>query len=246
MNYSITPGEALPASPFTGPSQAHTPASTRPISNRSIGKGDLVELGSGLFFAKHIGRCLNFHTTIRWDFSEGFDPEPRAWLAHQGKLFEAMGRWKQRRGIPEAHIWMREIGPNNGHHTHLLVHLPADQVRDFIRFMMEAGRFREVVPGLLPVFVTGGRNASTTGAVSIAQQRGLLFYLAKSLSPTAKSEGRNVAQALGIRTKANVSDVCGKPCGTHRSIGRKARQDADWNDFTSLSALRAALEGIHV
>jgi hypothetical protein len=238
------PSSALPFTPsLISPLEGKR---IRPASRRSIGKSDILELASAQAFAKGTGRCLNFHATFRMDFSEGFDPDPREWLANQGMLFDKMRSWKERNSIPHAHLWMREIGVNNGHHVHMLVHLPPDQVGSFTEFMMKAGRFREVYPGLLPVFVTGGRNAVTTGAVSPAQQRGLLFYLTKSLPEDKKGDGVNIADTLGIRTKANSSPVLGKLCGTHRSIGKTARQEADWDDFTSLSALRAALEAGNV
>jgi hypothetical protein len=201
-------------------------------------------MANGMLFARdHLAAPLNRHLTIWWQHSEGFAPDPRAWMAHQGRLLKRMDAWQLHRGIPIPKLWVREIGDVKGPHTHVLFSMPAEHVDAFLDFIVEAGKFTNCPAGSdnRPVVITGGWPQDRDGAVTLAQQAGLIRYLSKGMSPAQKIGGKVVADALGIVPKANSAPLEGKPYSLHRSISSKARADAGWIDTVCLDDLRAAL-----
>ena len=218
-------------------------AERAPSSRLHLPAHAVPDMANGMLFARdRLSAPLNRHMTIWWRHSEGFSPEPRTWIAHQGRLLKRMDAWQQHRGIPTAKIAVREIGNIKLWHTHVLFSMPAEHVDAFLGFIVECGKFSHCDdPANRPVVITGGWPEDRDGAVSPAQQAGLIRYLAKGMSPKQKIGGKVVADALDIKPKANSAPLEGKPYSLHRSISRKARADAGWIDTVDLASLRAAL-----
>ena len=225
------------------PAQPLLRAARAPSQRQHLGFHDIREMTNAMLMARQLGKPLNRHVTVWWQHSKGFDPSPRAWIAHQGRYIKALLAWLQHRGSSSPSITVREWGDVKLAHSHILLHVPAHLAEAFSEFAVQAGNFDGCPDGIdnRPVVVSGGWPWEESGAETPAQQAGLIRYIAKDIALKARIGGVLVADALGIVPQHNTKLIEGKRVSIHRGIGRAARQEAGWRELTTIADLRAAL-----
>lgn len=162
-------------------------------------------------------------------------------MARQGEVFGSMQSWLTNRGLPVAFVWVRERGSVYGEHTHLALHLPPELREDLYRHLLRAGRFQpEDDRGHTAIKITP---ETRPGMSRPAEWAGLMRYFAKTLSPLARFGGELVMPALGIDGRGRrPCAIGGKRSGVSRSIDRKAREAAGWQERVTLPELYAVLD----
>jgi hypothetical protein len=176
------------------------------------------------------------------DQSEDFEPDPRGYLALQGRILHRVGGWLRSRGLPGHFLWVREIGPRYGQqHTHLLLPLPPELGEDLAALIRRVGRLQDTSNNPA-VYVQLNRRQGNTGIITLASRAGIMRDFLKTMSPKAKLQGIPIMPALALdNRKQKPCTVYGKRSGTSASLGRAARAAAGWRELVTLAELRAAL-----
>jgi len=206
-----------------------------------LGIDDARQLINAAMFANWQKMSFTACMTIRWDTSIiPFDPSPRAWLSHQGRLFERMTRWLERNDLKVSYAWTREIGRNRIPHTHVLICLPFAQRPALRAFMLKSGGFRDGMTPRDPIVF----DQSDYGQHSPAMKSGALKYLLKGMDlgetfrDPITGKTVNVMDALRVDNRGEERmPLAGKRIGVSRTIDRLARLEAGWREMTTLKDL---------
>jgi hypothetical protein len=199
-----------------------------------LSRKSLVELRNGWLFANHIGYPLNTMLTINWRSAEGF--VAKAWEANkkvEERVFHSFQTFCGERDLPLAYVWAMEnleVG-GWGPHTHMLVHLPANQHSDLMKSLqhrlMGAGGFSE-------------ENAVHIEESHAANRIGGLRYISKGAFPFEIVTYLGQQIYLGdlpsfqhpLEPQGRVPRK--KRAATSHQLGKKARQLAGWKDVDVL------------
>jgi hypothetical protein len=192
------------------------------------------------WFATELGRHLTALLTVSWRYAPGFDSADRgSWSDFQDDFQTKMERWLERRGVPVAFVWVREMHEKkkggSWPHTHYLVHIPLgcwEELSEPLRlFLHNAGGFTHRDG------VDIEQTYDAPGARIPALRKGQLLYLGKGLAPAD-------AEPLGIKAEPHAPLPC-KRVGWSETIGETARKGAGHRpvaDTADTAALRAYLE----
>jgi hypothetical protein len=191
---------------------------------------DVSNLINATPFARHQGEPLNQYIVIPWKNASEFSGETRDWLVRQSQLLISCAAWMRYRRIQIRYVWSREINTSRDPQTNLFVHVPPTYREEFRAFLDKIAGFS---------CIWDKDRADTP-----AQQAAVLRRMCGTISPTEHIGGVGLADGLGIKPLLKSLPVFGKRCGCHRSVDRKARREAAWNELTALPALHAALEGV--
>ncbi len=176
------------------------------------------------------------HVTIRWEEAGSF--AANRWSGEQTRVFKALGRWLQSKGVPVAFLWVREVGRHKGCHTHLMVHLPHRLWGEAKALLCRVGGFDPAGEGVL---ITGG----DYGMKVPPMRAGVLRYLCKGMDHRDFCyDGRdtmNIMDLLGIEHRGTPLPVPIKRVGCSKTISAKARSRARWTELRSMPELHAAL-----
>jgi hypothetical protein len=178
--------------------------------------------------------------------SADFDPDPRAYLALQGRILKAVKRWLKQRHLPEQFLWVRE-NASYGAHTHILIRLPPEHRTAIEQRIRQAGRLHDTSNNRA-VVIKPERDKATgkpdeRGMHTRAMRCGVLLDLLKTMSPRAQRDGIPLMPALGVRHRAPCV-IHGKRSGTSQTINAAARAAASWTELTAPAELRAVLGGV--
>jgi hypothetical protein len=215
---------------------SHAKTVKRSVSDRDhyASRNSLVELRNGWLFANHIGYPLNTMVTIVWRSAEGF--VAKAWADNkkvEDDVFHSLQTFLGERNLPLAYIYAMEnleVG-GWGPHTHMLLHLPADQLKALMKKLqhrlMKAGGF-------------GEENAVHIQASDPANQEGGLRYICKGASPFDIVTYRGKPTYLGdlpsfqhpLEPQGRVPRR--KRAGTSHLLGKKARRLVGWKEVDDL------------
>jgi hypothetical protein len=77
-------------------------------------------------FAEAIGLPLSVSVDIAWIFFGGTADDRTRF----SRLQQRLSKWARRKCFPLTMIWTREIGKNGSPHTHVLLHVPPQLIRD--------------------------------------------------------------------------------------------------------------------
>lgn len=161
------------------------------------------------------GMPLNRFWTVNYEWAGIDDGDGAAFI---GKLLAQCGRFARNQGGCFAAVWVREIGPKNGAHVHIALHLPlgwklsGHHPRKWIK--RAGGQYSTKVSDMRPI---GGRldRASTNPAHYWANAEAMANYMVKGSSET-------VAVELGLRLRKHGGLVVGKRWGRTQNIGSMA------------------------
>lgn len=170
--------------------------------------------------AQLIGLPFNRHLTIlleKGGISE--DDEVEAIGRLLKLIADAVRFW----GGAIAYAWVREVGPDNGRHVHILWHIPPGLARRVDRRMR---RWRTLCG-----FIWGGAIFRTEliGRSLRHAARGVLWgtsyadELAVKVAYVCKGASRGTLAKVGLPKHKPGGAVVGKRSGTSQNIGRKAR-----------------------
>ena len=205
-----------------------------PEPHHYLGRESLLKLRNGWLFANHIGYPLNTMVTINWRSANGF--VPKAW-AHNKKVedrvFHSFQTFLGERDLPLAYVWAMEnlaVG-GWGPHTHMLIHLPADQQKTLMKKLqhrlMRAGGFRE-------------ENAVDIRESHAENREGGLTYICKAAFPLEVVSYRGEQIHLGdlpnlqhpLAPQGRVPRW--KRASTSHLLGKIARRSAGWTEVDNL------------
>lgn len=200
---------------------------------------DLRQLVNAVRFARWLGKPISAAVTIKWDAIPDFDASPRAWVQRQGRLFDRMGKWLHRRGLPVHYCWVREVSRKNRiPHTHLLLHLPRKYRDAFRSFLVETGGFIDRPIPRSPVEISRGNG------MTLYQQAGALKYLLKSADPAGTFRDPATNQTVNLMNALKVDDrnracvpICGQRSRVSRALDHQARAEAGWKEIRTLARM---------
>jgi len=163
-------------------------------------------------FADQIGCTLTGWLTITWGLT---DTEGRI-QQRQVNFSELYAKWaKYNRFIP-AYVWSIENGPNNGLHSHILIHVPSKLRLTFMKMIkswlgQRAGISCDEKPAKFKK-QHYGEGLKRWNAV-----KGTVRYMLKAI-------GGHWGKLLKIRPDPEgAGEVTGKRIGTSRNLGEAAR-----------------------
>jgi hypothetical protein len=190
---------------------------------------------NGVAFAASVGTPVTVSLTLHWDLFQHYDTDDP--IRSQGKLVNRCTNWLADRGIPIRYVWVRENGVYKRQHLHWLLHLPVRHWRDFRAFLTQAGGcYRSPGRTDAPFKMSGGKWGMWKPTMWAGETR----YILKSLCPTARSDGRLIMDALGIRHKRSLP-LQGMRAGVSRSLNKTTRSRAGWRELDTLDQLHAVL-----
>lgn len=226
------PGTIIRTGPYAGlPRRQPTDRTT------AIALPQARNLINAASFARRQGWPLNTSITITWPKTPLFTGAN--WAALQGRVFDFLGRYLKRRGIPVAFVWTRERARGMGPHTHCLLHLGPNPTA--ITFRLKAYLDRKFSFATRGVWI----DAADTGLGS-GMQAGALRYALKGVDHAAFRyvglERENIAGALGLRDRGPQGIIKIKRAGCSRTIDAATRRRAGWREWRSLDDLRSALD----
>lgn len=226
------PGAIIRTGPYAGlPRRQPTDRTT------AIALAQARNLINALRFARRQGWPLNAFLTITWRetllFTGGNWPEL------QSQVFDCLGRYLQRRGIPVAFVWTRERARGMGAHTHGLLHLGANPNAIKLGLKTYLDKKFSFTP-------RGVRIYAAKWGLGSGMQAGSLRYLLKGIDYMAfRYEGRelqNIAEALGIENRRPQGRIMVKRTGCSRTVDAAARRQAGWRERRSLDDLRSEID----
>jgi hypothetical protein len=91
-----------------------------------INKRQTTNLIGAFKFAEAIGLPLSVSVDIAWIFFGGTADDRTRF----SRLQQRLSKWARRKCFPLTMIWTREIGKNGSPHTHVLLHVPPQLIRD--------------------------------------------------------------------------------------------------------------------
>lgn len=159
------------------------------------------------------GMVLNRFWTVNYEWAGIGDSDGAAFI---GKLLAQCGRFARNQGGCFAAVWVREIGPKNGAHVHIALHLPlgwklsGHHPRKWIK--RAGGQYSTKVSDMRPI---GGRLdcASTNPAHYWANAEAMANYMVKGSADT-------VAEELGLRLRKHGGLVVGKRWGRTQNLNQ--------------------------
>ncbi len=174
--------------------------------SEEISPAQVENLVQAAGFAALSGLPLNRHLTILWEQANCVGRVQDI----QGRFLERLRKWLEYRSVVPAFVWVFERGRDNGLHSHIVVHVPAEQLSNFKRMLLR--------------WIDGDVDAKTVKLTSVRYRegvgylkpvRGLLRYLLKGAA-------RRSTNQLGIiHTPQGL--VMGKRAGTSQNLGPLAR-----------------------
>jgi len=181
--------------------------------------------------------------------SADFDPDPKAYLALQGRILKEVKRWLRQRSLPEQFLWVRETA-SYGQHSHILIRLPPEHRLAIANLIRQVGKLHDV-PNNRAVVIKPERDRQTPkgsapdtrGMYTRAMRCGVLLDLLKTLSPRARYAGQSILPAIGVRHRAPCP-IHGKRSGMSTNLDRAARAAAGWRELTTPAELHAVLGGV--
>jgi hypothetical protein len=183
--------------------------------SRYLSQRQVNELIEAVVFSAVIGLPLNRHWTVHTQRAGFADVEGAAFI---GRLLTQARRYTRTRGARMAALWVRENGPLEGSHVHIMLHIPCEwSLRNLTcRWIRQAGG--KSVRGVSRVRTIAGRLDAEAHDPELywANVRRLVAYLLKG----AEAE---VGVDLGLPRAGQVGAVVGKRCGWTQNIGRAAR-----------------------
>jgi hypothetical protein len=180
--------------------------------------GEVRNIFAAAVFTQRNSLPLNRHTTIHFDAACIADPV--ASLRGYTKLARD---WLRTKGAPFAYIWVRESGGRKGEHAHLLMHVPANLVREFAR--RERGwRKRMGAKRALGAFHSTPVGRSYLHAeVGIQYGQSYSDHLAEIVGYLVKGAEPRAVKAFGLVRVEAGGELWGKRTGMSENIGRAAR-----------------------
>ena len=180
-----------------------------------IGLNQARNVLQALAHAEHIGVLPNRHITIDWEQGEVYD-QVRA----TGRFLKLMKDCLRKRGLQTSHVWVRENGVVLGQHTHLLLHVPAQEVswfnRSRRRWLKSTGLvLRKGVWKSCAIRGSSKRADQSSSDLHRHNVRIVARYVLKHCS-------RKAARSLKLRT-AGPSLTVGKRVSTSQNIGLASR-----------------------
>lgn len=178
-------------------------------------------------FAAQVGMPLNVKVTIHWGWlrivSEKSAKERLRLFLHR------LGNWLRRQGVPLVYIWVHEVAPGTGLHTHIVLSVGAT-ARELIATALsqKAPEFLIGEDGELPpdnaVMVSRSRYLPSRIARTDPQLRGKIAYLLKGADAAT-------AALIGIEPNPRKAGTVQRRrvCVAH-SIGPTARAGTDWHE----------------
>jgi hypothetical protein len=205
-----------------------------PEPHHHLSRKELVNLRNGWLFANHVGYPLNTKVTIVWRSADGV--VAKAWDDNkklEDELFHSLQTFCGERHLPLAYVWAMEnleVG-GWGPHTHILLHLPADQQKALMeklhRRLIRAGGFSE-------------QNAVDIGVSHAANRIGGLRYIAKGAFPFEIVT--YLGQRIYLRDLPSFQHPLEpqgrvprrKRAGSSHQLGKQARRLAGWKEVNDL------------
>lgn len=171
-----------------------------------------------LAHACHLGRRMNRHLTVCWEFVGVADG-----VAATGRLMKLICDGARRRGQRVSYVWVRENGVIVGDHVHVLFHLPEGLSRWYATrkpgWLKRCGATRRAGTSKTTSIWgadTTGTGVSTGSGLYLANLKQLERYVLKHCSP-------EVSKLLGIKKKGS-SGIVGKRVSISQDLHRKARR----------------------
>lgn len=241
--------ETIPRGALTGLPRRPLPDRLRFLTPRQV-----RELVNAEAFAEAIKRPFAAMLTLHWRCDPAFDPAE--WGTRTTRFLDKLRRWLDRQDIPPFYAFVHEVGGHYGHHTHLLLHLPHLQAAAYRALKgeleawvietenLEAKRIDPRGRPWSPVRVTPNK-PGTFGMRTRKMRGGALSYLLKAIDPddvTYRGHGaEQKAAAMGIKPRRS-KPVKAKRYGASRSLGPKARREADWTELRTDEEIFARLK----
>ena len=153
---------------------------------------------------------LNRFVTVDWESAECVGRMQDI----QGLFLERMSKWLKYRNVIPAYLWVIEDGRVKGLHSHILVHVPSEDLSDFKR--------------KVPAWVDGDIDKSTINIqrTPYRDSPSRLNGIKGRLRYILKGGDADVSVLLNVNQK-HQGTVIGKRCGTSQNIGVKARQSKE-------------------
>lgn len=163
--------------------------------------------------AIELGLPLNRFITIHWQ-AQGVPLELMPWATTQ--YFDRLSKFLRRNGCKAAYVYVHENGPQKGHHTHILAHVPSGLIRRLTRLQrrwLEAISSQSYVTRAIKSKPVGYRqNLAVTSPKLYALHLDIVEgYVLKGATENAAIE------CLITRLEAGGL-VAGKRCGTSQSL----------------------------
>lgn len=210
--------------------------------------------------AENRGTPFTAHLTIHWQCDPSFQIEN--WSKRLQRFLNKLRRWLDRNTIPIAFAWLNEVGEEYGAHTHLLLYIPKPKntdpgsyrrtiaaLEDFLRASENmADRLDRFGKPWLAV-LTKPNEPNAFGAWTRSMRSGWCRYWLKGMDPedvayTAQG-AEPLAAALGIRPeRASTLPPSLQRFGASRTLGPKARREANFPELRGLDELRARLNPV--
>lgn len=172
---------------------------------------------ASLRHAEHLGLLPNRFITIDWQMGGVEDS-----IAATGRFLKLMRDALRKRRNQTCHIWVREDGRVVGQHTHLLIHVPPDELRWFNRsrrrWLKMCGM--EWQKGVWKSCAIRGANKSPSAQTSEKTHQ---INVLRALRYMLKHTRRNVRQTLQL-PYAPPCQLVGKRIATSQNIGKAARE----------------------
>lgn len=184
------------------------------LSAKQIGS-----LISAIGRAVAIGLPLNRFITIHWE-NAGISDDRAAWAT--GEFIKRLKNWLNKQGYQSAHVWVRENGPRQGSHVHILFYVDVECV----------GR----LPALQRRWLKAITQSRYRKKTIYSRYVGLTVKAASSLSPSYLANLEKAAHYIMKGTIAvcaneyrlpkiqDCGEIIGKRCAVSENIGDAARR----------------------
>lgn len=179
------------------------------------------------FFAAQIGLPLNRFVTIHWEQAGILVDFQKV----TGRFLKLAGDWLRLQGSEFAWVWVREGGPKDGEHVHILMHVPPHLARAFSyrqrRWLKACGaNFGKGVIKSRPV----GRS-NRHAFVGVQGGECYMGHLGRALDYILKGAASQTRHDLGITRAKSGGVLFGKRCSTSQNIGWAARKKYGMHDL---------------
>jgi hypothetical protein len=184
--------------------------------------------------AHTIGTPLNYQADIHFEcgnLNDLYAPQDAI-----GAWTKAMGQWLALRGVQATFIWFREHVTGTGAHVHVLLHIPPEHRKDFLKLArrnwLEIAHMSAANRAVIKMQKLGPRDyplrqSTEKHTTYFNQLIGSLRYRLKGIDPDQalpKITGSNhpVAELLGIDTEDN-EPIYGRRVSQSQNISKGAR-----------------------